>query len=132
MTGRAQFRIQENANGGTFVGSLFAFDEDESDQLLGDVVFSQQNEDIPFVLNFSSADCSSTGVHSMGLVVRDGTNLDFETISAYTFAVDIADASNPSLRSSMTVDVNLLDVNDQFVITDLEQVIQFINVDFVD
>ena len=48
----------------------------------------------------------------MGLVVRDGANLDFETISAYTFAVDIADASNPSLRSSMTVDVNLLDVND--------------------
>ncbi|XP_049330749.1 protocadherin gamma-A2-like [Astyanax mexicanus] len=93
-------QISENAKAGTVVAMMNVQDADKHEN---GVVKCQLNENIPFVIH-SSLD----GFHS--LVTE--SDLDRERESGYNISVMCTDEGTPSLSSSVTLSLQISDVND--------------------
>ncbi|XP_076117253.1 protocadherin-9-like isoform X1 [Mytilus galloprovincialis] len=95
-----EFKIQENLQSKTFVGIVFATDNDIGDN--GKIKYSikSRNGAVPFHI-----DPSTGTIQTNGILNREYKNL-------YTFEVKAEDFGAPSLNSTVNVQVMVLDIND--------------------
>ncbi|XP_066524900.1 protocadherin beta-16-like [Hoplias malabaricus] len=93
-------QISENVSPGTVVAMMNIQDADKNENGL---VRCELNENIPFVIH-----SSSDGFYS---IVTD-SDLDRERESVYNISVVCADEGSPSLSSSVTLSLQISDVND--------------------
>ncbi|KAL4241078.1 long-chain fatty acid transporter fat1 [Mactra antiquata] len=110
--------IDENDNAPTFVDSVLSFDipensttgkifqvnaTDEDSGLNSDIVYKLLNPEItPFVIDAFSGDVLLHG------------QLDFEQTSNYSLIIQASDLGEPPLFTNKTIDINVLDVYDDF------------------
>uniref|UniRef100_A0A3Q4AGW3 Cadherin domain-containing protein n=1 Tax=Mola mola TaxID=94237 RepID=A0A3Q4AGW3_MOLML len=99
------FYVNENNSPGALLFSVMASDRDEGDnsrisyQILRD---GKENNQLSFNLNINSESGDIMGLKSF----------DFETLKTFQFQVVATDAGTPSLSSNVTVNVFILDQND--------------------
>ncbi|MGI9285279.1 MAG: DUF4347 domain-containing protein, partial [Pseudomonadales bacterium] len=94
------FIVAENSADGTLVGSVLASDPDTSDTL----TYSITGGNAGGVFAIDSANGT--------IIVANSGALDFETASAFSLAVQVADNGVPILNNSATVTINLKDLNE--------------------
>ncbi|XP_059372295.1 protocadherin beta-16-like isoform X31 [Carassius carassius] len=98
--------ISENSNPGTVVTMINAQDPDAGEN---GKIFCSVNENIPFTLKSTNANFFS--------LVTDG-DLDRERESEYNISMTCADEGVPSLSSSVTLSLQISDVNDNAPVFD--------------
>ncbi|XP_069469891.1 cadherin-18 isoform X2 [Ambystoma mexicanum] len=92
--------VYENSKIGTLVGLVTAHDPDSANSLVRYVIEYSEVEDQYFNID------ANTGA------IRTEKVLDREEMPWYSITVTAAEAENPSLLSNATVDIRVLDVND--------------------
>jgi hypothetical protein len=94
-----QFNVSESAGGGSSIGFLAASDGDRNDTIRYRITGAPQSI---FALD------SNTGRISL----RPGVTLDNESIASYQLFVEASDSGLPSLSTTSSVNINVVDVNE--------------------
>ena len=101
---RYDLTVSEAAGAGALVGTVAATDADATDNT---VTFSLVNPPADFVFELGNAATGTVVVSAAG-----ARTLNRERIDRYTFVVQATDAGFPPRHSQVTVEVRLIDVND--------------------
>ncbi|TWT89433.1 cadherin domain-containing protein [Stieleria varia] len=101
------FSVPEGTANGTAVGQVEAFDPD-----------TQQNQTLTYTL-ISSIQPPLFSIHPQSglLTIADSAQLDFETRPFVDLEVEVSDSGSPSLTTTITQRVNLINQNDAPVIS---------------
>jgi hypothetical protein len=94
------FMVDENAAGGTFVGTVLASDPDPNQRLTYSIIGGNTSD--AFFID------STTGA----IAVQNGSALDFEANPTFDLIVKATDNGNPTLSTSETVTIQLLNRHD--------------------
>ena len=103
-----RFSVEENSAKGTVVGTVSATDKDSENSLEKQhyLTYSLIKEDQGIEeLKFSIDSVT-------GEVIVNGSNIDFETQEIFTMLVQVVDSDVPSLSSTASVIIELIDLND--------------------
>ena len=101
------FMVEENAAGGTFVGTALARDPDQFQSLTYSIIGG--NTSNAFFIDPTSGRIS----------VQNGSALDFEANPTFDLIVSVTDNGNPALSASATVTINLLNQHDAPTFVDI-------------
>ncbi|PNW58874.1 UNVERIFIED_CONTAM: hypothetical protein BEN50_05790 [Euhalothece sp. KZN 001] len=96
------FNADENVATGTTIGTLTATDSNAEDTL--SFSLGEDSANLPFTVNDSGE-----------IEVREGEELDFETVSSFSFAATVSDGE---LTDTVSVTVNVNNVNESPIVPD--------------
>lgn len=92
--------VEENSLGGTLIGNLTVSDPDAGDTVSYSIT--------------SGTGASVFEITGNSLVVKQGANLDFETLSQYSLTIEASDSGG--LTTSQNLTINLLDIAENSII----------------
>ncbi|XP_053734386.1 protocadherin alpha-3-like [Synchiropus splendidus] len=99
------FYVSEGNKPGEFVFSVQAFDLDENDNSVITYHISRERNDESKVTSFLNINSDNGHISAL-------KSFDFETVKSFQFQVVATDSGSPSLSSNVTVNVFILDQND--------------------
>ncbi|XP_057706806.1 protocadherin alpha-7-like isoform X3 [Corythoichthys intestinalis] len=99
------FYINENNIAGAFLFSVSAYDNDEGDNALISYDIVRNGDEHKFMTSFLSINSENGQISAL-------KSFDFETMKSFHFQVTATDGGNTPLSSNVTVNVYILDQND--------------------